>query len=146
MDILQHIHREEMPNRKIICLPVAGDPYIVEGKTDKLEDLQKVVGGYIEHISNRLFTIHPMFVSSTALEGWNAVDAMLKVLKKNQYDLYCNDDPMGLTPNMACIINDCGGVRPLMGNLVLVIKNPKQWEVFEKSGFNHLLETKPFEN
>jgi hypothetical protein len=143
-------HREQMPNfRKIICLPVAGLPYIIEDKTTKLEDLQEVVGGYIEHISNRLFTIHPTFTTETGLAGWDAIKVLIDVLRKNQYDLYCNDDPTGLTNNMACIINDCWGVRPLKGNLVLVIKNKYTWDVLNKNGdgvLPILLETKPFEN
>ncbi len=49
----------------ILCIPCEGKPYICDGLSgDILEDIQSVVGGFVERLDKKKIHIHPLFLQA----------------------------------------------------------------------------------
>ena len=111
-----------MGEKVIINIPVFGKPYIVKGLKDELEDIQKVVGGYIELLNKKYIRTHPMF--KRADKRWE----MCEKLMKGNCKVYVNENGRRTEcPNMALgfpFFNEdgkVGGVNNLFGNVAIVV-------------------------
>ena len=103
----------------IITLPTFGKPYIVKQTDDiALKDLQSVVGGCIEGINTKAFSIHPMFRKD---KRW---DLAASLLTRTSTKVYVNEDGLrNCSPNMATILARAPptGCPHLCGDIALVV-------------------------
>jgi hypothetical protein len=122
---LKYIFYQKMPEKKvIIVLPVVGKPYVASDKDpNKLNDLQEIVGGYVETVNSKNLYIHPLFLSEEP--RWLAVEQLRLKLKLSQYEIYVNENGIHTEcPNMACVyVNHYEKKsRPLFGIIGIVTK------------------------
>jgi len=109
-----------MPTTKyIIHLPTQGHPYLVKNKTEKLEDIQELVGfpqkqqSYFQKLDSKMWVIHPLFVEEN--KYWRLAEELRKMLKSTTY------------------INEAGGCRKFLNNMGCINLwngNPLFGEVF----------------
>jgi len=116
-------------NKKvIIVLPVVGKPYIAGDKdATNFKHLQEIVGGGermpFERVHTDYVFIHPLF--KIEQPRWNAIDVLRNKLRKNQYEIFCNENGiMSECPNMATIYKSpiFNDVRPLFGIVAILTK------------------------
>ena len=113
-------------NKKvIIVVPVCGHPYIAADKdATNFKHLQEVVGGCFERVHTDYVYIHPMFKDEQP--RWNAIDVLRNKLRKNQYEIFCNENGMRTEcPNMGVLYKSPFNekdVRPIFGIVAIITK------------------------
>ena len=125
-----------MTNNKILILiPCFGKPYIVADKTNELENLQYLVGGNIEILSNKKFSaIHPSFAKNN--KEWKTVSVLYDKRKRYRVKIIVNENGRyECSPNMA-VIGETG--IPIFGDIVLVMTTLMSSKFLDETNENHL--------
>ena len=112
-----------MSNKKVfVVVPLEGSPFIaIDKDPNEYNDINEIVGGSIEGISNELkIIVHPMFYKECP--RWRAVSDILKDRRK--IEVYVNENGMyETTPNMGMLIREWEGtVHHMFGNIAIITK------------------------